>query len=65
MMPLPIGQWREKLVFCFCFGHACGMQKFPVQGSSLLHSSNPRHCSDNAGSLTQAPQEDFGFPRAR
>ena len=39
-------------VFIFCFfGQACGMQKFPVQGSNLHHSSDPSHSSDNDGSF--------------
>ena len=40
------------LLFLLFFGHACGMQKFPVQGLNLCHSSNPSHCSDNTGPNT-------------
>ena len=36
----------------FFFGHAWGRWKFPDQGWNPCHSSNPTHCSDNAGSLT-------------
>ena len=37
------------------------MCKFPYQGLTLCHSSNPSCCSDNAGSLTQSHQ---GTPKA-
>ena len=41
------------LFFVF-FGCACGMQKFPGQGSNLHHRTDPScHCSDNTGSLTR------------
>ena len=35
-----------------CFGHVCGMWKFPGQGSNRCHSSDPSCCSDKARSLT-------------
>ena len=45
------GELRAHL-FVLLSGHTLGMWKFPGQGSHLCHSSNPSHCSDNAGSLT-------------
>ena len=32
--------------------HTHGVKKFPGQGSNAHHGSNPRHCSDNARSIT-------------
>ena len=37
--------------FVVCFGHSCGMWKFPGQGSNPCHSSDPGLCTDNARSL--------------
>ena len=34
------------------FGHTHYMQKFPGQASNPHYSSDPRNCSDEAGSLT-------------
>ena len=35
------------------FGHAYGMRRFPDRGMNPYHSSNQRHNSDNAISLTR------------
>ena len=48
---LPLGA-QGFLLFFFFVGHAHGLQKFPDQGLNPHHSSNPRCCSDNTGSLT-------------
>ena len=40
--------------FLFFFGCICGILKVPGKGSNLHHSSDPSHCSDNAGSLTHS-----------
>ena len=36
----------------FFLGYACGLWKFPGQGSNPCHSSDPGCCSDNSRSLT-------------
>ena len=47
LMTMSVLQHANQNSFSFSFfGHACGMWKFPGQGSNLRHSSN------NAGSLT-------------
>ena len=43
------------IFFSSFFCQTCSMQKFPGQGSSHHHSSNPSHSCDNAGSLTIRP----------
>ena len=42
-------------LFVYLLGCTCGIHKLPGQGLSLHHSSDPSHCSDNAGSLTIRP----------
>ena len=41
----------------FCCTH--GMWKFPGQGLNPCHSSDPGHCSDNAGTLTHWATKEF------
>ena len=38
------------LIIIIFFGHACGIKKFPDQGSNPCHSSNPSHSSDTTES---------------
>ena len=40
------------VLFCFCFGHACGMWNYLGQGQNLCHSSDPNHSSNNTRSST-------------
>ena len=43
---------RRGCFVLFCFSHTHGMWKFPGQELNLCYSSDPSHCSANAGSLT-------------
>ena len=45
--------------FLFFFGCICGILKVPGKGSNLHHSSDPSHCSDNAGCLTSRATREF------
>lgn len=42
----------EVLGFLLFFGCTCRMQKLPGQGLNPRHQSDPKHCRDNARSLT-------------
>ena len=41
--------------FLFFFCHTHSMQKFPIQGWNLSHTSDLSHSNDNAKSLTAKP----------
>ena len=48
------------LLFNFIsFGYACGVWKFPSQGSNLCQSSELSRCSDNTGSLTHGATREL------
>ena len=55
-VPKPHIHFFDALSLIF-FHHIHGLQKFLGQGSNLCHSNNPRHHSDDTGSLTHCMRD--------